>query len=94
MCRLPCLLSGIVDGYQVAWKVYFKKHEKFRTICLECIAKRKGDDKEAAQMAWAPGSDDDKDQKFGPVFLSASSRAIMMLWYRNAQARIFGPGGR
>merc|ERR1712178_276422 len=45
-------------------------------------------------------SDSDEDgqgaagARFGPVFLSASSRAIMIMWYRKAQDRIFGRGGR
>ncbi len=85
--------TGAQEFDQVAWKMYFKKNEKFRTLCLECISKRLEEDKAKAQLVFDIGSEED-DERFGPVFLSSSSRAIMMLWYRNAQARIFGPGGR
>jgi len=87
---------------QVAWKEFFRKHAQFRTLCLSCMLK----DKESARMHAAaqqgmPISDSDEDvgagaagARFGPVFLSASSRAIMIMWYRKAQDRIFGRGGR
>lgn len=55
--------------------------------------------KRAAGMAGiAISGSDSEDEgntaKFGPVFLSASSRAIMIMWYRKAQDRVFGRGGR
>merc|ERR1719162_1785360 len=85
---------------QVAWKEFFKKHQQFRTLCLDCMLKRQEEKrKRAAGMAGTgiSGSDSDDEgntSKFGPVFLSASSRAIMIMWYRKAQDRVFGRGGR
>jgi hypothetical protein len=85
---------------QVAWKEFFKKHEQFRTLCLDCMLKAQEEKrKRAAGMAGTgiSGSDSDDEgntSKFGPVFLSASSRAIMIMWYRKAQDRVFGRGGR
>merc|ERR1711968_43486 len=86
---------------QVAWKEFFRKHAKFRTLCLECMLKRKEDERNAvAGMQGVDISDSDEEdlgaaaQRFGPVFLSAASRAIMIMWYRKAQDRIFGRGGR
>merc|ERR1711988_747004 len=86
---------------QVAWKEFFRKHAKFRTLCLECMLKRKEDERNAvAGMQGVDISDSDEDgqgaagARFGPVFLSAASRAIMIMWYRKAQDRIFGRGGR
>ena len=32
---------------QVAWKEFFRKHAKFRTLCLECMLKRKEDERNA-----------------------------------------------
>jgi len=84
----------------VAWKEFFKKHEQFRTLCLDCMLKRQEEKrKRAAGMAGAgiSGSDSEDEgntAKFGPVFLTASSRAIMIMWYRKAQDRVFGRGGR
>jgi hypothetical protein len=84
---------------QVAWKEFFKKHAKFRTLCLDCMLMRKEEERKmAAGMAGIDISDSDDDEtsaeKFGPVFLSAASRAIMIMWYRKAQDRVFGRGGR
>jgi hypothetical protein len=86
---------------QVAWKEFFKKHEKFRTLCLDCMLKAQEEKrKRAAGMAGVGISDSDSEDeggpktKFGPVFLSAASRAIMIMWYRKAQDRVFGRGGR
>merc|ERR550514_2601785 len=86
---------------QVAWKEFFKKHQKFRTLCLDCMLKAQEEKrKRAAGMSGVGISDSDSEDeggakaRFGPVFLSAASRAIMIMWYRKAQDRVFGRGGR
>ena len=86
---------------QVAWREFFKKHQKFRTLCLDCMLKAQEEKrKRAAGMSGVGISDSDSEDeggakaRFGPVFLSAASRAIMIMWYRKAQDRVFGRGGR
>ena len=63
---------------QVAWEQFFVTHEKFRTLCLDCIALRK----ERARLAALRGeqvseSDEDKPEKFGPVFLQPRAREMV-----------------
>jgi hypothetical protein len=74
---------------QVAWKNYFQKNARFRTLCLQCVQREKEDQKLVAQGMQAGAAESDRDvpqeSVFGPVFLSAASRAIMLRWYRAAQ---------
>ena len=80
---------------QVAWKVFFQKHEKFRTLCLNCIAKNK--DHARAQAAAGidiSASDDDDPHGFGPIYLQSASKALMQLWLIKARNRIGAGGGR
>jgi hypothetical protein len=77
---------------QVSWKQFFMKHQKFRTICLNCVQAR-----QTVQMAKATGahigSDDADRAMFGPVHLSASSKAIMQMWVDRARRRRGYRGG-
>merc|ERR1711998_389200 len=76
---------------QVAWKNYWNKYQKYHTICLACLSKRKEKKiKEALGQAGGFASilyDNDQEAypDWGPVYLSASSKAILMSWYRKAR---------
>lgn len=74
------------------------QNQRYETICLQCITK----DKEKArngnvQGAFADSEEEDYSRAYpdwGPVYLSAASRAILMKWYRNAQEKVWGKAGR
>lgn len=79
------------DIDQVQWKAFWNKNQKYHTICLACLSKRKEKVIKEA-LAGAGGFaailyDDDQEgyPEFGPVYLSAASKAILMNWYRKAQ---------
>jgi len=76
---------------QVQWKAFWNKNQKYHTICLACLSKRKEKVIKEA-LAGAGGFaailyDDEQEgyPDFGPVYLSAASKAILMSWYRKAQ---------
>eukprot|EP00613_Pedinella_sp_CCMP2098_P053939 CAMPEP_0171891194 /NCGR_PEP_ID=MMETSP0992-20121227/44597_1 /TAXON_ID=483369 /ORGANISM="non described non described, Strain CCMP2098" /LENGTH=258 /DNA_ID=CAMNT_0012518489 /DNA_START=14 /DNA_END=791 /DNA_ORIENTATION=- len=92
---------------QVAWKTFWIRHQRYKTICLACITAEK--EKERGQALKAigfggpgggGGGDDDDDfgdddgNDWGPVYLTAASRAILVKWYKTAQERVFGKGGK
>merc|ERR1711968_391545 len=79
------------DIDQVQWKAFWNKNQKYHTICLACLSKRKEKVIKEA-LAGAGGFaailyDDEQEgyPDFGPVYLSAASKAILMSWYRKAQ---------
>merc|ERR1711937_601630 len=51
--RFEKAYPDMVEFDKVAWKEFFQKHEKFRTICLDCIAKRE-DEKRNKMLGIAP----------------------------------------
>ena len=69
---------------------------------MNCIAKAKLEERQDAAATAAEGggdggddSDDDIGRpKWGPVFLSAASRAILIGWHRKAVTKLFGKGGK
>ena len=101
-------LSVLADKYdaehqdeefdQVVWKTFWIKHQRYRTVCLECVSRAKEEERrEAVSGAVALSDDDDGGADYpdwGPVYLSAASRAIVIGWYKQAQQRVFGRGGR
>lgn len=76
---------------QVQWKTFWINNQRYHTICLACITKRKELDARNAlrQGGYDPSLFEDDDQEaypdWGPVFLSAPSKAILLNWYRKAQ---------
>jgi len=82
---------------QVAWKTFWIRNQRYRTVCLSCVTAAK--EKEKNDAIKGLGGDDDSDDggeggDFGPVYLNAASRAMLVGWYRRAQERVFGKGGR
>ena len=84
---------------QVAWKQFFNKNAKFRTLCLKCIQEEQNVAREKAMRALqnaeiSDSDDDDMGARFGPVFLSAASNAILQNWYRKASDAVRKRGGK
>jgi hypothetical protein len=77
----------------VQWKTFWVNNQRYHTICLACLTKRKeleARNKIKGGNIFDPTLfDDDDDQEkypeWGPVFLSGSSKAILLNWYRKAQ---------
>ena len=74
---------------QVAWKAFWEKHQKYRTICMACITRRNMEKRDAALVSGGGdgGGDEPVGPQFGPVFLSAASKAIMAKWYGMVRRR-------
>eukprot|EP00941_MAST-03F_sp_MAST-3F-sp1_P005185 g5185.t1 len=83
----------------VAWKEYFQKHQKFRTLCLQCSALFKEARKRTKMKSMGFSSSDDEEEtqkmrdrnlafQFGELNLSASSEAIMRRWISLARKKI------
>jgi hypothetical protein len=79
------------------------KRQEYKTTCLPCIAKHKELERtQRVQGVYDSDSDGDDDgdsargvtPDWGPVFLSPASRAIMLNWYRRAQATVNARRGR
>ncbi len=67
--------------FQVAWKSFWERHQKYRTICMACITRRNLDKRDEAVAAAAlGGAEVPTGPQFGPVFLTAASKAIMIKW--------------
>ncbi|KAF0687226.1 Aste57867_20988 [Aphanomyces stellatus] len=85
------------DEFDVAeWKKYFAQHQKFKTLCLSCLAKQKIESR-VPLGANGDGADDLEAAAtlgFGAVYLNAASRALMLKWYRLGQDRVFGKTGK
>merc|ERR1711871_788986 len=84
---------------QVAWKQFFNRNAKFRTLCLKCIQEQNALEKERAARAQRGAAvsdsdeDDDSGPRFGPVFLSPAATAILMRWKRRAADAVRKRGG-
>jgi hypothetical protein len=74
---------------QVQWKSFWTKNQHYHTICLACSTKRKEKErKNALRGAFDDALLDDEPEQYpdwGPVYLSAASKAIILNWYRKAQ---------
>jgi len=74
---------------QVQWKSFWTKNQRYHTICLACSTRRKEiERKNALRGAFDDALLDDTQEAYpewGPVYLSAASKAILLNWYRKAQ---------
>jgi hypothetical protein len=90
--------QSLAEEFDVAgWKEFFTKHEKFKTLCLNCIVHLKTTTPESRGFGGGNGfnGDDGNGAAWGndPVRLNAASYALMQKWYRKAQDRVFGKNG-
>ena len=80
---------------QVAWKTFWIKSQRYRTICMACVAKQRDEERAGGVKIQEELSDDEPDgPQWGPVFLSPAARAILIGWHRRAAERLFGKGGK
>jgi len=80
---------------QVAWKTFWIKSQRYRTICMACVAKQRDEERAGGVKVQEELSDDEPDgPQWGPVFLSPAARAILIGWHRRAAERLFGKGGK
>ena len=91
--------NGEDEFDQVLWKNFWIKHQKYRTLCLGCISQRLEKERRAALVGAMReesdgGEGDSEYPEWGAVYLNAASKAILMGWYKTAQNRLFGKGGR
>jgi hypothetical protein len=80
-----------------AWKDFFAKHQKFKTLCLNCIVhlKTTGQLGDLRGLGGARGDDGmGGDRGWGATPLNAASYALLQKWYRKAQDRVFGKSGK
>jgi hypothetical protein len=77
---------------QVQWKAFWTRNQIYHTICLSCIQRRKEGERDGRRAVGMEGGGvlggfegDDEYPDWGPVFLSAASKAILINWYRKAQ---------
>ena len=76
---------------QVAWKTFWIKSQRYRTICMACVAKQRDEERAGGVKQQEELSDDEPDgPQWGPVFLSPAARAILIGWHRRAAERLFG----
>merc|ERR1711988_319866 len=82
---------------QVQWKTFWMNNQRYHTTCLNCLTKRKEISTRAALAGVADLSMYDDEQEeypdWGPVYLSAASKAILLNWYRKAQRSRAGKKG-
>ncbi len=83
---------------QVQWKAFWVNNQRYHTICLACLTKRKEVASRNALKGAMDASMFDDDQEdypdWGPVFLTAASKAMLLNWYRKAQRLRAGKRGR
>ncbi|CAM9709889.1 unnamed protein product [Ectocarpus sp. 12 AP-2014] len=83
---------------KVAWKRFWMQNQRYETICLQCISKNKEKARDSYVHGAMEESEDDGDQgaypDWGPIYVSAASKAILMKWYRRAQENVWGKAGR
>ena len=92
---------------QVAWKAFWLKNQRYRTICLQCLTSQKLQDRGGGGLQYGgpdgPGGQGgggfdegpgDGSDTWGPVFLTPSARAMIVGWHRKARTRLYGKGGK
>ena len=84
---------GEAEIDQVEWKAFWVKFERYRTLCIPCISSRDEKQRNVAMGGIADEDMVDQHPDWGPIYLSAASRAILIAWHRKARERIFGRGG-
>lgn len=74
------------------------QNQRYETICLQCISKNKEKVRDSNIQGAMEDSEDEEEPSaypdWGPVYLSAASKAILMKWYRRAQENVWGKAGR
>jgi hypothetical protein len=90
---------GDVEVDQVQWKSFWVNNQRYHTVCLACLTKRKEVQTRNALKggAFDPSVFDDEQEAYpdwGPVFLTAASKAILLNWYRKAQRLRAGKKGK
>jgi len=82
---------------QSQFKNFWKRNQKYRTICMACISKRA----DAARKSCLNNDVRDVNHNnstdypnWGGVRLDTASKAILMNWYNTAQGRVFGENGK
>ena len=82
---------------QVQWKQFWVNNQRYHTICLACLTRRKelqARDKIKGAADASVFDDGQEDYpEWGPVFLSAASKAMLLNWYRKAQRLRAGKRG-
>jgi len=82
---------------QVQWKQFWVNNQRYHTICLACLTRRKELEARDKMKGAADASVFDDGQEdypeWGPVFLSAASKAMLLNWYRKAQRLRAGKRG-
>lgn len=89
--------ASLADEFDVAgWKAFFAQHERFKTLCLNCVVHLKTTAASGTRGGAGRGLDGDKDHDhdWGQLQLNAASFALMHKWYAKAQERVFGQHGR
>ncbi|KAF1783536.1 Immunoglobulin E-set [Phytophthora cactorum] len=77
-----------------AWKDFFAKHQKFKTLCLNCIVHLKTTGQLGDLRGIGRGDDGVGDEGLNATPLNAASYALLQKWYRTAQDRVFGKSGK
>ncbi|KAI9997230.1 hypothetical protein PInf_000666 [Phytophthora infestans] len=77
-----------------AWKAFFSKHQKFQTLCLNCIVHLKTTGQLGDLRGIGRGDDGMGDEGLNATPLNAASYALLQKWYRKAQDRVFGKSGK
>jgi hypothetical protein len=83
---------------KVAWKNFFNRNAKYKTLCLSCIQQDQETEKQKAARlqrgAVDYDSDSDDGPRFGPVYLNAAATAIILKWKYTASDEVRRRGGR
>ncbi|CAM9243358.1 unnamed protein product, partial [Choristocarpus tenellus] len=82
---------------KVAWKRFWMQNQRYKTVCLKCVSSNKEQDRNKTIQYNMDNSDGENEQEYpdwGPVYLSASSQAILLQWYHQAQENVWGKNGR
>jgi len=87
--RYDATYPGDEEVDAVQWKSFWMNNQRYHTICLACLTKRKETATRAALAGVMDTSLLDDNQEdypdWGPQYLSAASKAILLNWYRKAQ---------
>ena len=95
--KYDAMYPGDEEVDQVQWKTFWMNNQRYHTICLACLNKRKEKATRAALAGVMDTSllDDEQEEypEWGPVYLTAASKAILLNWYRKAQRMRQGKRG-
>jgi hypothetical protein len=96
--------SGDFD--RVVWKRFWMQRQRYETVCVKCNGRAPAHRSGFAPDSGGSSSDSDgsphrrsgspnkaRHPDWGPVFLNAAAKAILLQWYKRAQERLWGAGG-